>query len=169
MLDPISKLLRQMSADSDPAAIALAISFGMIIGFTPLWSLHNLLVLFLVSLIRVNWSAFLAAWGLFSAFAYLLDPLFHQFGYYLLTHSALQGLWTELYNITLWRLEHFYNTLVMGSLSLSLLAFIPNFFLSQWLILRYRSHVLAFVKRSRLLQALKANKWLSPFLPDLGN
>lgn len=166
MFDPIIKLLRQLSADTDPAQIALAVSFSLIFGFTPLWSLHNLLVLLLVSILRVNWSAFLAAWGLFSALAFALDPLFHTIGYQLLTMESMNEIWTAMYNNNLWHLAKFNNTIVMGSLLVSLVCFIPVFFISKWLIIRYRKNVVEYVLKSRLLKIAKVNKWLSPFLPE---
>ena len=166
MFDPIIKLLRQMSADTDPAQIALAVSFAMIFSFTPLWSLHNLLVLLLVSVLRVNWSAFIAAWGLFSIFAFVLDPLFHTIGYQVLTMESMKETWTTMYNNNLWHLENFNNTIVMGSLLVSLVCFIPVFFITKWLIIRYRKNVVEYVLKSRFLKIAKVNKWLSPFLPE---
>ena len=169
MFDPIIKLLKQLSAETDPAQIALAVSFAMIFGFTPLWSLHNLLVLLLVSILRVNWSAFLGAWGLFSILAFALDPLFDIVGYQVLTMESMQDTWTAMYNNNLWYLENFNNTIVMGSLLVSLVCFIPVFFLSKWLIIRYRKNMVEYVKRSRLVKIIKVNKWLAPFFPDLGD
>jgi len=166
MFNPIIKLLRQMSSDTDPAQIALAVSFAMIFSFTPLWSLHNLLVLLLVSVLRVNWSAFLASWGLFSILAFVLDPLFHTIGYQVLTMESMKETWTMMYNNNLWHLENFNNTIAMGSLLVSLVCFIPIFFITKWLIIRYRKNVVEYVLKSHLLKIAKVNKWLSPFLPE---
>ena len=131
----------------------------MVAGLTPLWSLHNILVLLLVLLLRVNLATFVLAWVGFAGLAYLLDPVFHGLGYTILTSASLQPLWTALYNSTLWRLTNFNNSLLMGSLVVSIVLFIPLFFVSRLIILKYREHILAWVMKSRLMQALKASKF----------
>jgi len=88
----------------------------------------------------------------------LLDPLFHRIGLAVLTAGALKGLWTALYNMTLFRLEKFNNSIVMGSLLFSVVLFVPLYLISNQIILRYREHVLAWVQKSRIMQAFKASK-----------
>ena len=124
MLRTFAKFLKILNSDAEPGQISLGFAFAMIAGFTPLMSLHNLLVLLLVLLLRVNLSAFLLGLAFFSALAFALDPLFHQIGLALLTLPALNGMWTALYNSTLWRLERFNNSIVMGSLAVSLALFV---------------------------------------------
>jgi len=161
MLRLLANLLRVLNSESDPGQISLAFCFAMAAGLTPFWSLHNLLVLLLVLLIRVNLSALLVGLTVFSGVAYLLDPLFNQIGLAILTADSLEGLWTGLYHSTLWRIERFNNTIVMGSLSFSLVLFIPLYLLSNLGIIRYRAHVLAWVEKTRLMQILKASRFYS--------
>jgi len=156
MLRAIAKLLKVINSETDPGHISLAFCFSMIAGLTPLFSLHNLVVLLLVLVLRVNLSAFLLGLAFFSGIAYLLDPLFHRIGLAVLTADALHGIWTPLYNSTLWRIERFNNTIVMGSLLSSLILFVPVFILSNLLIRRYRQHVLEWVRKTRLVRALQA-------------
>ncbi len=158
MLRLIARLLRVLSSETNPAQISLGFCFAMVAGLTPLFSLHNLAVLLLVLILRVNLSAFLLGLAVFSGFAYLLDPVFHWNGLQILTAPALEGLWTSLYNSTFWRLTRFNNTIVMGSLIFSIAFFLPLYFLSNFLILRYRTHVLAWVEKTRLMQFFKASK-----------
>ena len=114
MLKTLAKLLRVLNSETEPGQISLGLCFALVAGLTPLWSLHNIVVLFCVLVLRVNLSAFLVSLPVFSAFAYLLDPLFHAIGLPLLTSGSLEPLWTSLYNSTLWRLERFNNSIVMG-------------------------------------------------------
>ena len=158
MLRILARLLRVLNSETNPGQISLGFCFAMVAGLTPLLSLHNVLVLLLVLVLRVNLSAFLLGLAVFSGIAYLLDPLFHWNGLEILTAPALQDLWTSLYNSTMWRLERFNNTIVMGSLVFSLVLFVPLYFLSNQLILRYRQHVLAWVEKTRLMQFFKASK-----------
>jgi len=142
----------------------------MVAGFTPLVSLHNFVVLLLVLILRVNLSAFLLGLAVFSGLGYLLDPLFNWNGLQILTASSLEGLWTSIYNSTLGRMTRFNNTLVIGSLAFSLLLFVPLYFLSNIMILRYREHVLAWVEKTRLMQFFKASKVYQVYqsLPQFG-
>jgi uncharacterized protein (TIGR03546 family) len=158
MVRLLLKLLRVLNSETRPAQISLALCLAMVAGLTPLLSLHNLLVLLLVLVVRVNLAAFLLGLALFAGLGVLLDPLFHTVGLTVLKAAALQEVWVTLYNTAAGRLEHFNNTIVMGSLVVSLVAFVPLFVVANGLIRRYRDHVLAWVRKTRLVQALKATK-----------
>jgi len=166
----IARLLRVLNSETNPGQISLGFCFAMVVGLTPLASLHNLVVLLLVLILRVNLSAFLLGWAVFSGLAYLLDPVFHWNGLQLLTASSLEGVWTSLYNSTLWRLARFNNTIVMGSVVFSLVLFVPLYILSNLLIVRYREHVLAWVEKTKLMQMFKASRVYQIYqsLPHIG-
>jgi len=155
MLKTLVNFVKILNSEAEPGQISLALGLSMVAGLTPLFSLHNLLVL----LLRVNLSAFLLGLAFFSGLAYALDPLFHRIGLAVLTASPLNVLWTTLYNSTLWRVERFNNSIVMGSLLVSLLFLVPFYYLANWAILRYREHVLAWVRKTRLMQVLSAVRW----------
>jgi len=123
--------------------------------------LHNLVIIFFLLFLRVNISIFLLGLAVFSGVAYFLDPLFHYLGLAVLTADSLQGLWTALYNSTLWRLARFNNSILMGSFVFSLLLFFPLFFLANWLIRQYRVQFLAWVRKTRIMQALTASRFYS--------
>lgn len=159
MIRTVYKLVRIISSETEPGQISLGFAFALIAGFTPLVSLHNLLVLFLILVLRVNLSAFLFGLAFFSGVAYLLDPLFHRIGLAALTAGSLEGLWTSLYNSTLWRLERFNNSIVMGSLIVSVLLFAPLYLLSNQLILKYREHFLAWVQKTRFVHLLNIMRY----------
>jgi uncharacterized protein (TIGR03546 family) len=154
MIRAAYKFLQVIGSETEPGQISLGFAFALVAGFTPLLSLHNLLVLFLILVLRVNLSAFLLGLAFFSGIAYLLDPLFHRIGLAVLTTGSLERLWTTLYNSTLWRLERFNNSIVMGSLLLSLLLFVPLYLASNRLIVNYREHVLAWVQKTKLVHVL---------------
>lgn len=156
MWEPFFKLLKLINSEQEPHQLSLGLSFGMIAGLTPTLSLHNLVVLFLVLVIRANISAFIAGYLLFSFLAFALDPLFHSLGNTILHSASLQPAYTAMYNNSFWRLTHFNNTVLMGSLVVSLVAFVPVFLLSNVLIRNYRSRVQ--VRFQRLSKRL--NKFL---------
>ena len=158
MFSQIIKLLRVLSTETAPIQISAGFALAMVAGLTPLLSLHNLLVVFLLLIFRINVAAFLLGLVFFSGIAYLLDPSFHQLGYSLLSNQNLNDLWTGMYNVSIWRISGFNNTIVMGSLTVSLLAFIPLLIFSNVLIKRYRSHLLVYLNNSRLFRIVKSSK-----------
>jgi uncharacterized protein (TIGR03546 family) len=159
MIELIARLLKVLNSETEPAQISMAVCFAMIMGFTPLLSLHNVLVLLLVFILRVNLSAFIVALGVFSALAYLLDPLFHTAGLAVLTAGPLASFWTALTNNIWLRLDNINNSITMGSLLISLVLFIPVLLLLNFGIRRYRDHLLAWIKRTRIAQVLGASKF----------
>ena len=163
MFRTLAKLLQVLNSETAPGQISLGLCLGMVVGFTPFLTLHNVLVLLLVLVFRVNVSAFLLSLALFSALAYLLDPLFHQLGLALLRAEDLQDLWTDFYNTAIGRLEHFNNTVVLGSFSVALLLFLPLLLLINQLIKHYRAHVPGWFKNSRLVMMFKASHFYTVY------
>jgi uncharacterized protein (TIGR03546 family) len=131
----------------------------MIAGLTPFYSLHNLLVLLLVFLLRVNVSAFILGFVFFSGAAFLLDSIFHKLGLWMLTLPALEGIWTVLYGQVLWRIEGYNNSIVMGSILVSLLLFVPLLLCLNVLIRKYRQHILEWIRKLKIVKILKASKF----------
>lgn len=163
MIEQIARLIKILNSESDPGQISLAFCFSMVAGLTPALSPHNLAVLLAVLLLRVNLSAFILGWLFFSAVAYILDPLFHRIGMGLLTAGALESLWTFFYNIPVLRFTRFNNSVVAGSLFFAIISFVPLYFLSNMLIVKYRDHLLGWIRNTRLMTAVKATKIFSVY------
>jgi uncharacterized protein (TIGR03546 family) len=158
MIGTLAKILKVLNSETAPGQISLALCFALIVGLTPFYSLHNLLVILLVLFLRVNLTTFIAGWLFFSGVAYILDPIFHRLGLAVLTAASLEGLWTSLYNILIFKLSKFNNSIVMGSLLFSIIFFLPVYFLSNMLINNYRDHILAWIRKTRLMKLLKGSK-----------
>ena len=134
----IAKIIKIIESDVSPAQIAGGFSLGLIIGLTPLWNLHNLFLLFLVLIIRINWAILVIFFGIFSAFSFAIDPLYHSIGMKLLTEGSLQIFWTKLYNTPTVTWTHFNNSIVLGSLVFSVLLAIPGWFAMRWFVIGWR-------------------------------
>lgn len=167
MIQQIIGLIRIIHSETDPRQISLGFALGMIPGLTPLTSLHNLLVLLAILFFRVNIGAAMLSWGVFKILAYALDPLFHPIGLFLLTGVAfLQGLWTTLYNAPLVPYTRFNNSIVMGSLVFSLLAFYPVYWGGRFMVVKYRETWMERFNRLRIVQVFRASdlyKWYSRY------
>ena len=170
MLRMTIKVLRVLNSEAHPAQICGALVLGMIIGLTPLWRFHNLLILVLAFGLRINLSTFFLSWGLFSGIGYLFDPYFDQLGGYLLTQPGLTSFWTGLYQSELWRLTRFNHTITLGSLIVSLLLIAPLYWFSHRIVVAYRQHIMQWVMRTRLMRLLMASRLYKAYqtLSDLG-
>jgi uncharacterized protein (TIGR03546 family) len=96
--------------------------------------------------------------ALFTPLGFLLDPLFDRIGLTLLQAPALQGLWTDWYNIPLVPYTNFNNSVTLGSFVFWLLAAVPLYFLAKVAIARYRATYGARVMNSKFMKGLKASK-----------
>ena len=158
----LSKLLKALRSAASPGQLAGGFILGMIIGLTPVWSLHNLVVVVLIIILNVNISMAIFSFALCSGFAYLLDPLFHSFGYWLLVDvSALYGLWKFMAETPLLALGRFNNTVVLGSFIVSVLLLIPMYFLVKHGVVLYREKIDARIQKWKIIQAIKSSKLYS--------
>lgn len=167
MVRYIVKLIRVMHSDTDPRQISLGFSLGMILGLTPLSSPHNVFVLLAILFFRVNISAAILSFGVFSLLAFLLDPLFNLIGLSVLTQvDILQGLWTSLYNTPLFPYTRFNNSVVMGSLLFSLVAFYPVYWGGRIIVVKYRETFMDRFNRWKITQLFRASslyKWYARY------
>ncbi|TCS40004.1 TIGR03546 family protein [Reinekea marinisedimentorum] len=158
MIQSILKIFKALNSDVGPWQIAFAAAMGMIIGLTPLWSVHNAIVLLLAFLLRVHLATFFVFWLLFSAIAYLLDPWFHQLGLSLLNNDSLESLWTSLYQQDFWQVLHFNHTITLGSFLVAIIAFVPFAVAMRLSIVRYRASLLPWVNKMKVVQMLKGSR-----------
>jgi len=154
----IAKLFKILNSDDNPSQLALALCFAAIIGLTPLAAAHNIVLVFFLLFLRINLSLFLVSWSAFTLIAYLLDPLSHMLGLALLQADSLQALWQSLYNADVARFFAFNNSLVLGSLLISLVLCLPLFIVGRTLVVQYRERLLKWVSKSRLGLWLKGGK-----------
>lgn len=163
MLTMFAKLLKILNSDSSPGQIALGFAFALFIGLTPFFSLHNLFVLLLVCIIRVNLGGFFFASAVFALLAFLFDPVSIQIGEQLLNNPAMVGFWTDLYQSDVWRAFKFNHTLLLGSVVLSAVLFIPVWVIFSILINQYRTRLMAWFEKLKIVKFLKASKFYQAY------
>lgn len=159
MLTMLAKLFKALNSESAPWQIALAFSLAMITGLTPLVSFHNLLVLLLAFILRINLSAFFLGVAAFAMLGFAIDPISISIGESLLHNPELVPIWTELYQSDFWRMTAFNNTLTLGGLTVALVAFIPVFIVTRIIVSLYREKLLAWFDKLKITQMLKASKF----------
>src|SRR4029077_16844645 len=78
---------------------------------------------------------------------------------FLVKISALKPFWTRLYNMPIVPYTKFNNTLVMGSLVIGLIFFIPIYFLAREGVLVYRRTLHEKILKLKILQIIKASSF----------
>lgn len=163
MLEMLANFLKLLNSDATPSQISLGFAFSLFLGLTPLLSFHNLILIFIVLIVRVNLTSFFIGLTLFSLIAMGLNTVSIFLGEQLLTAPSLQGIWTGLYQSDFWRVTQFNQTLVLGGFSLSLLLFIPTFLTSLVLIRLYRKRFMAWIKTLKISRMLKASRFYQAY------
>jgi len=150
------KLIRILESGATPRRIAWAFALGTIPGWTPVACLHNGIVLILLCIFNIPFSAGIFGFAVAGLLALMLDPLFHSIGYAVLVQIPfLKPLWTWLYNVPLAPLLRLNNTVVMGSLIFSFILLFPTVFFFKGFVVRYRTHWRKHVDRLKIMKIIK--------------
>jgi uncharacterized protein (TIGR03546 family) len=157
-LQIVSNFIKILREGQTPNQVAGGFALGSIVGLMPGLSLQGLFVWLVIFVLNVNLSAAFLAATLFALVSWLLDPVFHQIGYWLLLDlEGLKGFWTTLYNAPIAPLTRFNNTIVMGSLVGALVLFVPVFFGMKRFVVAYRKTVGARIEKTKLYQIISKN------------
>lgn len=166
----IRKFIKVLNSNASPTQIAMGIAFGSLIGFLPFFSLLSLCVFFLILMLNVNISAAFLSIALFSIVSFPLDPIAHKIGYQLLAKTdALIPLWTSLYNMPLVPFTRFNNSIVLGSLVIGIVLFIPVFIIFKRFVIKYRTSWqgrLDKIKIFKMLGISKLYSWYQKFIAE---
>jgi uncharacterized protein (TIGR03546 family) len=158
MIRSIFKIIKALNSESKPGQISVAVCLGMITGFTPFWSLHNSIIIFIVLLLRIHISTYIISIIIFSGINILVQPFFHLIGLFLLTNDSLLIFWTAVYNVDILRFDKLNNTVVTGGLISALILFYPLYWILNVLIKRYREQVKGYISRFKIIQTFRASK-----------
>lgn len=166
LLKQLFNFFKLLNSDTGHNQLASGLACGLILGFAPFLSLQTLLVFTLVFIFRIQLgAAFLSAF-FFKFIAYLLDPVAHQIGKSVLETESLRDLFVTMYNMPIIPMTRFNNSVIMGSLILSLVLTIPAFFFFRMLILKYRKNIVEKFKKTKAWKAFAATSlynWYSKY------
>ena len=158
----LAKLVKILRSAASPNQIAVGFMIGMVIGLTPFWTLHNMILIVILIILNINIGTAIYSFVLFSAVAYLIDPLFHSLGYFLLVDmTSLNSLWTLLYNFPIVALSRYNNTVVIGSLAISIILALPMYFIAKSGVVYYRENIDQKMQKWKIVQVVKGSKLYS--------
>lgn len=153
-----ARLLKALNSNAGPWQLAFGFTLGMVFGLTPLLSLHNLLILFIVLFFTINISAFLLSIAFFASLGLILSPVFIAVGEGILTAPALEGFFTALYNSNIGQLSQVFNTLTMGSLVCSLAISPVLLISSKVLVIHYRERFMQWIQQFKIVQLMQSSR-----------
>jgi len=158
LLKLLQSLFKTLHSEGTPGQVAAGLALGAILGLTPLLNLHNAVVFALIVLLNVSFPAAMFGWAVFIPIGFLLDPLFDAVGRRLLLETpSLIPLWTTLANTPVVPLTNFNNSVVLGSVVVSVVLWVPLYVLGRIGVARYRATVGAWIVRTRAYQMVKAS------------
>jgi len=154
----VQKLIATLNSEGTPGQVGAGMALGTVFGLTPLFSLHNLLMVVLVLLFRVTVPAVMLGWFVAVPLGFAFDPLFDSLGQRLLETLALAPVWQSLTNAPVMALARLNNSVVLGSLVVWLLVAFPLYLLARWGVARYRATIYARLQRTKVFKAVQASK-----------
>lgn len=158
LLKQLFNFLKLLNSDTGTNQLAVGLSLGLILGFAPILSIQSLAVLMLIFFFRVQLgAAFLSAF-FFKFVAYLFDQPAHFLGKAILEIDSLRPLFVTMYNMPFVPMTRFNNSIVMGSMVVSILLLPFAFVGFKIAILKYRATVVARFKGTKAWKAFAATK-----------
>jgi uncharacterized protein (TIGR03546 family) len=155
LIRDIIKIFRE---GQTPAQVAGGFALGSLIGLSPVFTLQGAIIWLIILLVNVNLGAVFLSFAVCGLAAYLLDPLFHRLGYFLLVNvDFLQGFWTFLYNAPVAPLTRFNNTVVLGGFVSALLLFVPVYVGMKRLVVSYRQTIGKRIAQWKIYQMIRSS------------
>jgi len=154
------RIIRAIRSQASPSQIASGFILGMLLGLLSFRSLFSVVIIILIIILNVNIAMAVVGYGLFRLVAWGVDPWLHSLGYWLLVDmQGLQGVWTNLYNIPVFPLTRFNNTLLLGSLVVSIVLIAPMYILVKKFVILYRDKLAEKLQRWKIVQAIRGSKF----------
>ncbi len=129
MVKQFAKFFRALNANSKPSEIAHALCLGVILGLMPKNNVLWYLIFVFFMFVRINKGFYFLAALVVSQFAWIFDDVFNDVGLAVLHYQAFENFFARIIDIPFVGFTRFNNSIVMGSLVVSLVAYIPVFVL----------------------------------------
>ena len=159
ILKLLRSLVKTLHSDGAPGQIAAGVALGAALGLTPIANVHNLVVILLMAVLNVSFASGMLGWAVFVPAGFLLDPLFDRLGHWLLLDvTSLRPMWTAMENVPGLGLTSFNNTVVLGSVVVWIVGFLPIYFATRVAVVKYRATIGQKMLQSKAYKTLQASK-----------
>jgi uncharacterized protein (TIGR03546 family) len=153
MLKAVVKLFKSLNSNSHPGEIAHAVCLGLLLGLMPkdnaLWYILLVFSFFL----RINRGMLILCLALFTLLAPLSDTLLDALGYKVLTLPQAEGAFRAALDVPFVAFTKFNNTIVMGSIAASLIAYIPLYVIARLVVRVWRKVIAPKIMSGKLYAA----------------
>ena len=167
ILKQIFAFIRLLHSEADTRPMAAGIALGAILGFAPLLSLQAFFVFLVLIVFRIQFGAALVSAFFFKFLAWLIDGPADALGRLVLESEGLRPFFVKIYNLPFLPMTRFNNSIVMGSMIISIVLSVPLYFLFCRLIDQYRNTVVVRIKNTKLWKAIAATKFYGLYLKYL--
>ncbi len=158
LLKKLVELVSLLHSDTGARSIAVGIACGFILGISPLLSIQGLIVILCLLIFNIQLGAAILSSFVFKLIFYILAPLAHSVGSRVLEAPQLRSIFTTLYETPIIPYLKFYNSINMGTLIIGILLFPIIYIISKYIIEKYRTTILAWLKSSPAWKYLKKSK-----------
>ena len=156
MLKPFVLLLKALSSNTSPGAIAHAFACGMMLGFIPKDNLFWYALFIFIFFMRIQRAVLTLAILLGAWIGGMLDvPLFHVVGDYILTLEWLWPFFNRMMNMPFTSFTALNNTIVMGAFACGVMGYIPFYALARLFVWIWRHFFAARIRKLKALQVIK--------------
>ncbi|MDC7228123.1 MAG: TIGR03546 family protein [Spirochaetales bacterium] len=154
-IKPVAKLIVALNSNTKPGAVAAAVATAFLLALIPslnlVWPL-----LFIISLIaRLNWGFEFVFIAVFKLIVPLIDPFIEPMGWRLLQSGPVSSLVYNVNEIPGLIYFGFNDSLMIGGLLAGIIAWVPVFFLSRFIIVLFREKLSPRIANSKFIAAVK--------------
>lgn len=165
----LAKTLSVLNSELSPYHIAAGFAFGAMIGLVPIGGLLPLSLLLIGFILNINIPMMMVSAGIFKLISFLIDPAANRVGFALLAQTrALKHFWTVLYNMPIVPYTRFNNTIVLGSLVIGIVLFVPIYLIGLWAVRTYRRSWRDRILKLKIVQIFKASTFYKYYLAYKG-
>jgi len=153
MIKALARTIVALNTNVRKEHIASGFAWGLLLALVPAGNLIWILLFFVSFFLKNNHGTQLLTIALFKLVLPLAAPLLDALGYAILTAGALEGVFTNLYNLPLAPLTRFNNSLVMGGLAAGVLLWLPAFLAIRAAVPAYRNTLAPRINGSKAYKA----------------
>jgi len=154
LLKAIAKLIIALNGNVKKSQIAAGFAWGLLLGLVPTGNFFWIVLFLLSFFFSHNHGAKIFGMFIIKILSPLIAPAIDFLGWELLNITALQPLFTTMYNMPFVPFTKFNNTLVAGGLVGGLVLWIPVFFLFMALIPLYRNSIAPKIRESKIVKKI---------------
>ena len=150
MLSYLFKFFTALNSNKKPGEIIHGFAIGFVIALIPTGNLLWILIFSITLFLRINKAAYFLSMLFFKLFVNFLDPTFDAIGYWVLTQPSLNNFFGTICTTPFFTFFKINNTIVLGSFLVSIVFYVPIYYIFSLLINFYRKFVHTSIVNSKI-------------------